>query len=1156
MNTLTLYRNASPSITVPINESTFFTQKLMTEHRISCDFFSTSVLDIQIGDYVTHSSENFYINRIPSITKLSNHTLQYHIDFESVLYELTKKLFISTDGLAEYGYTGNASNFITNIVANMNVSGMPGGWTVGTVDSTDEKTIVFSNESCRSALVKVAETFALEFSITTKSISLIASVGSVTTHTFEYGKDNGLYKLTREQVSDQNIITRVYGFGSTANIPYTYRDRAKRLIFEERYLEKNVDIYGVIEGQYTNNDIFPNRTGSVTAVNMLFEDSVYNNRDSYIEDTTINFDISVAKIDGASGPPSIVFKSGDLSGQEFEIWKYDSATHRIYFNQQSDEDGYTTPNLINVPIVSDLYTLINIALPQAYIDDAETALENATQAFLDENSVPMVVYSVDIDPKYARDNTIHLKAGDRVTIIDSALGINNLVRVSQVDYPLTNEYKIKAVIADHVPYTQQERVIQNTVNTINETRIVDRTSDELARRNAMRQRQLLNLVFDSDGYFDGTRIRPLSVETMYLSVGAKSQNFRLVGVTIMVNYLGDPNRLYCSTGELHHFEIPDEDGFDWIIGSAYDTGAGFLDPNQFYYLYAKCYKASSSAEWELSIEKLMADGLDGYYHFLVGVIYDVYDGVRDYDLTYGMTYINGRTITTGKIQSLDELAYLDLTEGTFRLGDVNGGLDWNVTYPNTLTLHGHLIQRQSGDVFPVTVFRGVYSPTTLYEYGDVVTYGGASWIYHNETPVSGITPVEGAYWTLQGGIGATGATGASPMGMFRGEWNAGTDYYGTSSRVDIVYYTPDELYYVAKPTAGNPFRGQVPSLTSDYWNSFGANFESVATSLLFAETAYLDNVVVRQFEGLPVGVGSLTGSVTATQANVAGTPRIDYIDLTGSSGQASIVCNLVTRTAVFDSDLATTAMNFVADYYSDYYSAGVQIHADDDRITFAEINGYNFSGATDVTNISGELDGSSGILQTHVAGQKRIDTITLSETGGTADITCDGLTKRCIYNDSLTATASGFVTAYASAYLAGGVVVTSDGADIIFTAQYAGQNFTGDTTIVNVPGLYAGAISIEGNDIWDNITNSNDAGILINMKGYNGGYSYYRAFYVGNGHGSAVKFGVGHDNSTNKDAIWFNAEQIQILGIPHSSSGLAGNVLYVDANGFLKLAGY
>lgn len=59
---------------------------------------------------------------------------------------------------------------------------------------------------------------------------------------------------------------------------------------------------------------------------------------------------------------------------------------------------------------------------------------------------------------------------------------------------------------------------------------------------------------------------------------------------------------------------------------------------------------------------------------------------------------------------------------------------------------------------------------------------------------------------------------------------------------------------------------------------------------------------------------------------------------------------------------------------------------------------------------------------------------------------------------TLTAVAAGFVTDFASDYLSGGVVVTSDGADIIFEAQVAGVNFTGATSITNKTGDLDGSV--------------------------------------------------------------------------------------------------
>ncbi|GAF87561.1 unnamed protein product, partial [marine sediment metagenome] len=276
---------------------------------------------------------------------------------------LNKKLFISSDGLIEWDYNGSATDYVTLIVANMN--DIDSGWTVDTVDSSDDKTMTFSEEYCLNSLTRIAEEFSMEFEIVGKAISLKNSVGTDTAYTFEYGQDNGLYSLERQQVSNQNIITKCYGFGGDTNIPYDYRSRAKVLVFEDRFLLKNVSLYGTIEGVYRNEDIFPQRTSTLTASSIDFDaggGTDFNHKTSYIEDSTIDFDINDYLIEGETA--TIVFKSGDLEGIECEIWKYDHSNKRIYFNPFSDTDGYTLPFYNGgseiQPEIGDSYTLVNI----------------------------------------------------------------------------------------------------------------------------------------------------------------------------------------------------------------------------------------------------------------------------------------------------------------------------------------------------------------------------------------------------------------------------------------------------------------------------------------------------------------------------------------------------------------------------------------------------------------------------------------------------------------------------------------------------------------------------------------------------------------------------------------------------------------------------
>lgn len=72
----------------------------------------------------------------------------------------------------------------------------------------------------------------------------------------------------------------------------------------------------------------------------------------------------------------------------------------------------------------------------------------------------------------------------------------------------------------------------------------------------------------------------------------------------------------------------------------------------------------------------------------------------------------------------------------------------------------------------------------------------------------------------------------------------------------------------------------------------------------------------------------------------------------------------------------------------------------------------------------------------------QVETLTLTGDSGTATVTnAGGLTKTLTYDTSLTVTAAAFVTANAAAYLVQGITLTSDGADLIFTATESGTHF-------------------------------------------------------------------------------------------------------------------
>lgn len=98
----------------------------------------------------------------------------------------------------------------------------------------------------------------------------------------------------------------------------------------------------------------------------------------------------------------------------------------------------------------------------------------------------------------------------------------------------------------------------------------------------------------------------------------------------------------------------------------------------------------------------------------------------------------------------------------------------------------------------------------------------------------------------KGDKGEPGVDGESPAAIYRGVYKPGVTYYGTKYRVDVVKY--GGVFYVARVDAGEfNFDSNNPVYPTNQikWNPFGAQFESVATTLLLAENANIANFIFR-----------------------------------------------------------------------------------------------------------------------------------------------------------------------------------------------------------------------------------------------------------------------------------------------------------------------
>ncbi len=687
-----IYRGTSIWLTIKTDDNTRLINQLLGEDIIKSSFNSHIFLDINIGDYIVYGGLIYHINSLPNIKKNSSNSFDYEITFESESYELLKTQFLDIDGNSDFYLVGNLETFIDLIVTNMNREHTD--WVKGTCDQTnaDYKLLNFSKANCMQALQKLCGEFEGEFYFEfeldftegarlpylpageavigykpaaeaehgykpaeggivsyTKDICFTDKAGSDSGLTFKYKQ--GLRNIHRTTLSEKNIITRLYAFGADKNLKSDYRDYSRRLKFAadgKSYLEKNIDKYGIIEHTEIFEDIYPHREGEISYVGA----EITKFRDTK---EPAMFDLNDYLLPGVTA--KVHFNSGNLGGYEFEISNYNHTTKEFTIIAFMDDQGYEMPNATLKPAVGDKYVLIDIFLPQSYIDTAETALQAKAQTYLDDNCEPRVTYILEPDWRYFKVHLIELKAGDFITIEDTVLGIDVMTRIVELTKSVANEYKYTLKLTDHLEVQLIQRIYSEQEDLKEKIEIGYGGDIIRSRRNWRTSEELRTMVFDTDGYFDMGKIKPESVTTGMLSVGSKSTQFILKGIEIEGNYQSDVSKFHASAGSLIHLSIADEIR-TWTLSE--NTQEDLVNETA-YYIYAKCTKEPGyTGQVVVDETQRKFDDDPTYYYFLIGVLHSVVDSVRGVSLTYGQTIINGKFIRTGKIESTDGQVYFDL----------------------------------------------------------------------------------------------------------------------------------------------------------------------------------------------------------------------------------------------------------------------------------------------------------------------------------------------------------------------------------------------------------------------------------------------------------------------------------------------------------------
>ena len=657
-------------------------QKLNSEDVIKIEIGTPEKIDFEIGAFIDYCGHTYTMNQLPSATKLAAADFRYTATFEGEQYELLDAAWLLPENTYGDSFTGNLKDFLDILMDNVTRSGK--AWRLGTYPTstdTDFKTLTYSQANCLNVLQNLCKEWGLEFEIgrddAERVLTLKEQVGEQFAQPFEYGRTGGAYKIERTTPTNKNVITRLFCFGSDKNLPSNYR--ANRLCLpnksrNESYITdtESVAFYGIKENVKMFSDIYPARYAKVTAIDsgnrLIFHDS------------TMDFDLK--ETDGQGNTKWLIpgtvakisFNSGGLAGYSFDIVDYNHANKQFKLKTYIDANGLQFPNPDSAAFqikTGDDYFIYDIRMPQSYIDAAEIKLQEAGEKYYNDNCKPLVNYGVNLSALFLKElfgdtkleNEV-FKCGDTIKVYDYDLQLSKSLRLAGFTRNLLHPYEFTLTIAENVEInTTAQRIITELTHlnkTINNNDIAQADN---ARRNWLTTQDLLNSVFDPEGHYYSDKIKPLSIETTMLAVGARSQQFVIKNVNFEANYGGNQNVIYNSAGTLEHYTIAEPDIRTWTINQG--THAGLVS-NTPYYIYAKCPRTGDTGLIVLDTERRTVESDAQFYYFLIGTATSVITDAggerpaRNIALTYGSTTINGRFVSTGRIQSANGTCYIDL----------------------------------------------------------------------------------------------------------------------------------------------------------------------------------------------------------------------------------------------------------------------------------------------------------------------------------------------------------------------------------------------------------------------------------------------------------------------------------------------------------------
>lgn len=583
---------------------------LQGDSYATCSIETRYLLDFEMYDYIKINTnglneEPYYLMHKPDVQKNSTNKFRYNLRFEhgSVLLEQAQFQF---EGEAEFEIFADLTTIVDLIVTNISRF-VANKFFKGDIASTIRKNHNFKGEDCLAVAKRLAQEYGLELDIkyvtpgAYYTINIVEQIATTKAITLEYGKGKGLYELSRQPINRDSLVTVLYAYGAAKNLKPDYRGGKRRLEFDGNPLRQNDMLYMGVEKTVFFDDIYPNRTATVTGYYQKLpaelndqEREVWPGGIYRVTDLSLEFDINNYLLGGLTA--KIRMKTGNLAGYEFEIQKYDHATAELFIIPFKDEKGYVVPNATLQIGIGDEYTLVDIDQPASYVAVAEAELLARSQEYLDKWSVPEYPYNARVHPAFLADIAARFEVGDRITVIDTDFGINRLYRISQFTYHLyTGVYEL--TLSEHRIFNRRERLqiaiekLERTIEATNADKV------EVIRKEKETATELKNRLLDpSDDRFAADRIvRLKSLDPGMLALDASTIQWSIKDALVDCNVDGDYDKVKIGAGTLTYHNWATKDRYN--IAKEKQTFAGY-HPERTWNIEATEFNLlSPSAHW-------------------------------------------------------------------------------------------------------------------------------------------------------------------------------------------------------------------------------------------------------------------------------------------------------------------------------------------------------------------------------------------------------------------------------------------------------------------------------------------------------------------------------------------------------------------------------